>query len=80
MAILDTIIQVVIALTMFLIPVGVILGIVLFVVAANQADPIKKKKIKKWGVYSIILPPILLFVVLSLWGLVNIAAGTAVKQ
>jgi len=80
MLILNTIIQLVIALLMFLIPVGVITGVVLLVMSANQQDPLKKKKVKKWGIYSIVLPPIILFVILSVWGLVNILGGTTLKQ
>ncbi len=64
---------------MFLIPVGVIVGVVLLIVASSQQEPVKKKNMKKWGIYSMVLPPILIFVVLSIWGLGDIAGGTAMK-
>lgn len=80
MLIFDTIIQIAIALLVVSLPVWIILGVVLFVLAYNQPDLSKKKKLRIWATISIVLPFILLFAILSIWGLVQILGGTALRR
>ena len=80
MNIFNTIVQVLIALTTLSFPVWIIVGIVLLVKASSSEDLTKKKKIKKWGISTIVFPFVFMFLLLSIWGLVSIMTGTAIKQ
>ena len=77
MLIFSIIIQLVILVLTLATPVGIAVGIVLAVVMSREQDATKKKNLKWWTISSFIGPIVLLFVVLSIWGLVSIATGTA---
>lgn len=69
----------IIAVLVITIPVGIIMGIVLAVKASDEQDKSKKKKKIWWMIISFIAPIVLLFIVLSGWGLINILANTFAK-
>lgn len=77
MNIANTIVEVIIALNVILIPFGVIAGIVLAIfMAEEKANLVKKRKLMWWMIYCFVGPIILLFVSLSIWGLVSIVNGS----
>ena len=61
---------------MFLIPAGIIGGVILAVFASNKTDPISKKKLKKYMWWSFFGPTGLLLFVLIIWGLISIILAT----
>ncbi|MEI8328043.1 MAG: hypothetical protein WCG02_02805 [Candidatus Taylorbacteria bacterium] len=65
-----------IAMSVIAIPIGIIVGIVLAVRASDEQDISKKKRKKWWMIICFIAPIVLLFVVLSGWGLINILLNT----
>jgi hypothetical protein len=73
--IINTIAVLIITLLTILFPIGIISGVILAVVTSNQPDPAKKSKLKYWMLWSFLGPIVLLVVVLSIWGLINIATG-----
>jgi len=76
MNILNTLIQIVIALLVIITPVGIILGIVFAIKASDEEDKKKKRETIWWMVISFVAPILLLFITLSIWGLVNILTRT----
>jgi len=74
--ILNALIQVLIALLVILIPVGVVVGAILAVKMSNEQDKSKKKNIMWWMITSFVGPVVLLFVMLSAWGLIGILTNT----
>lgn len=76
MAIISTLVGILMALCVILLPVGLVVGIVLMVQSSAEQDPAKKKKKKRWGVTSILGPVVLMFVLLSLWGLMAVVKTT----
>ena len=80
MAILDILIQLLISFLIIITPVGVIVGVVLLVIASSAQDVIKKKRLKMGAVWCIVGPIVLLFLVLSGWGLVHIFTGTVTNK
>lgn len=72
--VIGVIIEVIIAILVILTPIGIIGGIVLL--ATNSDNNPNKKRQKTWGIITILAPFILLFIILSLWGLVRILSNT----
>jgi hypothetical protein len=73
--ILNVIIQIAISILVILTPVGIIAGIIVLVTGKGKET--KKKRLHTiWGIIAIIAPIVLLFVILSIWGLVRIYTGT----
>ena len=78
MNILNTIVEIILALNVILVPLGFIGGIVLAIfMAQEKTDAIKKRKLMWWMIYCLVGPTVLLFVTLSIWGLISIITHTA---
>lgn len=77
--VLNVAIYLLVSILVILIPVGIILGIVLAVKASDEQDKSKKKKTIWFMITSFIAPIVLLAVVISAWGLVNILTATFTK-
>ena len=75
MAIFSTLVSLFISILVILTPIFIIVGIVIFIFSHSEKDEVKKKKLKKLATMCCILPLIILFVVLSIWGLINVALG-----
>ena len=80
MAIFDTIVSLLISLFVIVTPIGIIFGVILLVLASNAQDTTKKKHLKIGAVCCIAGPIVLLFLLLSGWGLAHILTGTQLKQ
>ena len=76
MLILNVIIEIFIALCVLLIPVGIVLGIIFAVKAVGEKD--SAHKVRNFWIMgmSFVLPFVLMFVLLSVWGLVGILTNT----
>jgi uncharacterized BrkB/YihY/UPF0761 family membrane protein len=77
MEILNILVPLLISFLFLIAPVAIVVGIVLAVKAKNQQDPSQKKSLKTWAIWLIAGPIVLIFLTLSLWGLVTILSGTA---
>jgi len=77
MDLFNTIVTVFISFLVITTPIWIIAGIVLIVVSGEREDLKKKKKFKWWGIICCVLPFVLLFFTLSIWGLIRIVTGTA---
>ena len=77
MQIFNILVQICITGCIFLIPIGIILGIVFLVKAIGDNDSHHKAR-NFWimGI-SFVSPIVLLFILLSVWGLVSILTNTA---
>jgi hypothetical protein len=78
-AVLDTLLPLVIALFVVLIPVGMIVGIVRLCTAKKIADPKKREFRKAMSWLIIMVSPLVLFILISVWGFVNIYINTLSK-
>ena len=76
MVIFNTSIIVMISFLVIITPIGVISSVILAIIASNEQNLVKKKKVNKWAMYSVAWPFVLLFLTLSLWGFVRILANT----
>lgn len=63
--------QIVIALGVFGFFIGTPVAIFLAIKASGETDPILKRKINKKAIWSIVGPIILLFISLTLWGILG---------
>lgn len=80
MAIFDTIVSLLISLFVIVTPIGIIVGVILLILASSAQDTTKKKRLKTGAVWCIAGPIVLLFLLLSGWGLAHILTGTQLKQ
>ena len=76
---MNTMVSLIISLLLLTIPAGIILGIVLAIKASDEKDKSEKKKIIWWSAISFITPVVFIFVVLIVWGFVNIFTNTFAK-
>jgi hypothetical protein len=71
----NVIIEIIIALLVLLTPIGIVAGIIV-IVTGNRKEPKKKHLHTVLGIVAIVAPIVLLFVILSIWGLVRILTNT----
>jgi hypothetical protein len=76
MEIIGVIVELIIAALMFIIPAGLIVGIILACTVGGQQNPATKKRMKWWMWFSFFGPALIMIVVLSLWGLARILTHT----
>lgn len=76
---LDLVIKLAISLLVICMPIGGLVGIVFVILyfTERKTDKVKAKKHLKWGGVIIVAAPVLLFLTLSIWGLVRIVTNTA---
>ncbi len=76
MEIIRLIIPLFVGISVFLIPIGGMFTIAFAIMAAHEQDKVKKKK-HIWGaVLSVGIPIALIFLCLSLWGIVSVIKAT----
>ncbi len=77
MELLNLLMPLIIAVFVLAAPACLILGIVFFVLAKNKPEE-KKTKVRVWSVVLAAAPIVLLFVLITLWGLLRVWERTQI--
>lgn len=68
---MSNIIPVLMAIAVFVFPITLLAGLITIIISFFNKDELKKKKVRKIGLWVLFGPILLLFLLVTLWGIIG---------